>query len=147
MGMQARIHSITPEAYASVLRGDLDGFNAGWEGIVADLDKSWHAIHFLITGNADSRLLNDGAQVPDVSEQFEVHSPAAVQALHAQFAPTTVQSLMAKFDPKLFNAKEIYPQRWDETWMREYLEENLERFLIAIRDAASAGKAIAVLLI
>jgi len=145
MGTQAHIYFITAESYSSVLRGDIDGFSAGCEGIMADLDKAWHAIHYLITGNTDDCLLSGGVQIPDVSEQFEAYSPEAIRLLYEQLSTTTLQQLMRKFDPELFNAKDIYPSGWDDS-RRDYVEENLERFITTIRQAANAGKGIAVLL-
>ena len=63
MGMDAHVYLISSEAFSAAVRGDIETFSAGCEGIVADLDKAWHAIHDLVTGDRELRFL--GRRSPD----------------------------------------------------------------------------------
>jgi hypothetical protein len=143
--MCAHIYLISSDAYSAALRGDIEAFDAGCEGIVADLDKAWHAIHYLVTGDHELRFLVGGVQIQSVSEPFEAHSPESVMALHQQLSTTSSSTLMANFDPNVFNTHDIYSGPWDST-AAGYIKEHLASFISALRLAAIQGKGIAVFL-
>lgn len=145
MGMCAHIYLISSDAYRAATRGDIEGFDTGDEGIVEDLDKAWHAIHYLVTGNDELRFLLEGVQIAAVAEPFEAHSPESIAELNRRLANTTASALMANFDADVFNARHIYSGLWDAT-AADYIEENLIRFISVVRRAAEQGKGMAVFL-
>ena len=145
MGMAAYVHRITPDAFLAIRRGDEEGFAAGVSKAAADLDKTWHAIHFLLTGSSDLAFLAGGIQFPGVSEHFEAHSPEAVAKLSKQVEGASASTLLAKYDASDFNAREIYPGQWDQIGP-DYIRPHLEQFLVVVREAAEMGDGIAVLL-
>ena len=118
-----------------------------------DLDKAWHGLHYLLTGEADGGQLPLGLTViggeefgPDVG-----YGPARFLSAHqvAQVAKAlesiTVESLSAKFDPQDMEEKQIYP---DVIWVRDgsdaldYLLENYQQLEVFYRDAAARGDAV-----
>src|SRR4051812_26483349 len=80
-----------------------------------DLDKAWHGIHYLLTGQAD------GGEVPHSlavtgGEEFgpEVGygparflTPSQVQSVAEALANLSAESLASKFDPKDMESKQI----------------------------------------
>ena len=81
MGLTARIYPITAQAYAVAATGVSDKLAISAAAGVVDLDKAWHAIHHLLTGNSTLTFLLSGTPVQGVSEHCEVHSPAAIKTL------------------------------------------------------------------
>lgn len=145
MGMCAHIYLISSDAYAAALRGDIEAFDTGSQGIVADLDKAWHAIHYLVTGDRELRFLIGGVQIQSVSEPFEAHSPESIRALHKRLNATSISALMANFDAGVFNTHDIYSGPWDAT-AADYIKGHLASFIATVRLAADQGKGIAVFL-
>jgi hypothetical protein len=129
------------------LLGDYEGIGAGGvEGVAARLDKAWHAIHYLVTGDCEFTLLTGGVQMECVSEHCEAHSPESIRALHHQLSSTSIPAIMANFDAEVFNAKEIYGgPGWDNS-ARDYVEEHLETFVSVIGQAAEQDKGILVVI-
>ena len=94
----------------------------GQEGTSADLDKSWHGLHYLMTGSADaadmplSFLVSGGRDVGDIEVGY---GPARV--FTAQETASILTAINAWTDDRLharFNAAEmmrleIYPEIWD----------------------------------
>jgi Domain of unknown function (DUF1877) len=85
-----------------------------------DVDKSWHGIHFLLTGSvregnaplkwvvfAPSELGEDVGNGP-----ARVLEPDEVVEVSKALAPVTPDKLKRKCDWKLMNDSEIYPQGW-----------------------------------
>jgi hypothetical protein len=118
-----------------------------------DLDKAWHGLHYLLTGEADGGKLPLSLAVIG-GEEFgpEVgYGPArflsAIQVAQVAKAleSITVESLSAKFDPQDMERKQIYP---DVIWGRDgaealdYLLENYEQLEVFYRDAAARGDAV-----
>jgi hypothetical protein len=149
MSLLACIYLISLDAYSCVLRGDDAAIAAGdVEGIAAELDKAWHAIHYLVTGDSEKTLLSGGVQMKEVSEHCEAHSPEAIRALHHRLSSTSVPAIMANFDAEVFNAKEIYGgPGWDDSdWTRDYIEKHLRTFISVIGQAAGQNKGVLVVI-
>lgn len=131
----------------------IDGF-----GPFADLDvdKAWHAIHFLLTGSPWEGeppldfIVRGGTEVGEDQGygpargllSMEVRNVAAA----LQLLPTN--ALMRRFDPRALAAAEIYPRIWgrsleqDDT--RSYVAENYEALRGFVIDAATAGEALLI---
>jgi len=150
MSQLASIYLMSLDAYSCVLRGDDAAIAAGDVEYVAELDKAWHAIHYLVTGDGDGEytLLTGGVQMKGISEHCKAHSPDSIRALHHRLSSTSVPAIMANFDAEAFNAKEIYGgPGWDNSdWTRNYIEEHLKTFISVIGQAAGQNKGILVVI-
>lgn len=75
MGVRATVYSISADDYVRAEKGDAS-FQCDCE---LELDKSWHAIHFLLTGDTELRFLADGVEVVEGGDfSVTAHSPEAV---------------------------------------------------------------------
>jgi hypothetical protein len=144
MGTRAQLFLLSSDAFLAAARGDIEVFSAGCEH-VANLDKAWHAIHYLVTGDRELRFLVNGVRIPFVSEIFEAHAPESIAALSKHLMASSASALMAKFDADVFNTQSIYNSPWDVS-AAPYIKEYLTTFIAVVRQAADQGKGIAVLL-
>lgn len=145
MGIRANVHPITSESFDAAMRGDLDLFAPSEALDGTDLDKAWHAIHYLLTGDRDVRFLLTGHDIAAYGGHVEAHSPADVAALQARLASKTNEEILSAFDADLFNKMGIYPDQWDES-ARSYVAEWLQRFRLVVDRAADNQCGLAVTL-
>ena len=112
-----------------------------------DLDKSWHGIHYLLTGTAEAGdfplgfLVCGGTQIGDVGVGYcPARAFRAREVKEVQRALSVIddQTLRGRFDPAKMSELEIYPDIWEREGDEalEYCEENF-RELIAFIDRAS----------
>ena len=119
------------------------------EGLVADLDKAWHGLHFLLTGTAEAGyppldfLVDGGDAVGDVDVGYgpaRALRPTLVIEIAAQLANLSDAALSARYDGAAMTAQEIYPDIWErdseEDDSRAYLLENLVVLRKAVAEAA-----------
>ena len=128
-----------PESLARLLLGPADRTRL-------DLDKQWHAIHFLLTGDAwttegeFASVIFGGSEFgPDLSYgAARLLTPEQVRENAAKLQTPPVEDLRARYDPVAMSAAQIYP----DVWKREgnaALERLLEAFF-KLRDFyAQAG--------
>lgn len=165
MGMIANFRRL-PETDLQSLREDpelvseylSEGQSTGDFGPFADLDvdKAWHAIHFLLTGSAwegDAPLNFIAAGGTELGDDVG-YGPArcldarevASLAAALQSIPTDV--LLTRFDPAALSAADIYPDIWDrppeEDDTRGYVAEYYEMLRAFILDAAAKNEALLV---
>lgn len=120
-----------------------------------DIDKSWHGLHFLLTGDAweGAKPLCDailgGTEIgADVGYGPARYVDArTVAAIAAELQQWPAERLAQRYDPTALARNEIYPQIWDEG------EEALEYLLVWYQkmreyylDAAAKGNAMLVFL-
>lgn len=94
--------------------------NAENNGDFLDVDKSWHAIHFLLTGSTwegEAPLKWVVLAPREVGEDVgygpaRVLTPLEVAEVNDAIAPLTSELLKEKYDWELMNKSEIYPQSW-----------------------------------
>jgi hypothetical protein len=118
-----------------------------------DLDKAWHGVHYLLTGEAY------GGQEPESlavvgGEEFgpEVgYGPARfltveqVTKVASALSALTPEILESRFNPKDMEAKDIYP---GIIWVRDgkealdFVLEGYQQLQVFYRDAASRGEAV-----
>ena len=116
-----------------------------------DIDKAWHGIHFLLTGDAWegalplSNVVLGGTEIGgDVG-----YGPARyitaddVRAVTEAIADLTPQDLAKRYDASALTRNEIYPEIWDEgddaiQYLTTYYESLRDYFL----DASSRGNAM-----
>jgi hypothetical protein len=104
-----------------------------------DLDKSWHALHFLYTGSdwegslPESFLLTGGQTIGDVDVGYgPARAITSAEVVQANNFLTTFDSqrLAIAYDPKKLSKAKIYPDIWAReggdddplTYVREYHE-------------------------
>lgn len=118
-----------------------------------DLDKSWHGIHYLLTGQAEggsgpeSLAILGGVEFgPDVGygpARFLL--PAQVSAVAQALAALSPQDLAKRFNPKDMAAKDIYlSPMWERDGQEalDYALEYYQHLPVFYRDAAQRGDAV-----
>lgn len=117
-----------------------------------DLDKSWHGIHFLLTGTVWDCSTPLGMAIlggRPIGED-NGYGPArllegdTVKAVAEALSVVDHQVLRHRFDPLEFQRAEIYPDGiWDEEdILEEYLLPNLRMLTQFYGDAAAHGSAV-----
>jgi hypothetical protein len=130
------------------------------EGTLCDLEKSWHGIHYLLTGSAWEGeppfdfLVDGGRQVGRIDVE---HGP--VRAFRASAAETIYQGLSGlspyelrkRFNARDMAAKEIYPDIWTGAALEEdslrYLMDNLDKLRAFLRQTVEAQLGFLVFLV
>jgi hypothetical protein len=136
----------------------LPSFDPAEDGAELYLDKAWHGIHFLLTG--DSWMADGGAANPLgflVSDGIEIgevdvgYGPARflssdhVASVGAALAHVNKKDIETRFVAADLEAAEIYPMIWDDSaealrYLLSYFEE-LKSFVLK---AKQGGKALVV---
>jgi len=130
------------------------------EGMRCDLDKSWHGIHYLLTGSAWESsppldfLVDGGRQVGRIDSE---HGPLRafrakeVQPIYESLSSIGPYELRKRFNARDMTAKEIYPDIWTRAANEEdslrYLMDNLDRLRAFLHETLEAGLGILVFLI
>ena len=92
------------------------------EGLIADLDKAWHGIHFLFTGSADDGrpplnfLVAGGTEVGEEDVGYgsaRAFTAAETREIATALATVSDDELRGRFAPKAMMAADIYPGIWD----------------------------------
>jgi hypothetical protein len=121
-----------------------------------DVDKSWHAIHFLLTGSAweGEPPLNfiaiGGTEIGDDVGYGPARwlNAAEVASLAAALKNIPTNMLLERFDPAALTAADVYPNIWDrppeEDDTRGYVEEYYDMLRSFILDAASEHEALLI---
>lgn len=142
-----------PELVADYLgAAELDGFGPFAE---LDVDKAWHAIHFLLTGTAwqgDPPLnfvVTGGTELGEDLGYGPARSLTSgeVRSLAAALKAISPDSLLQRYDPAALTAAEIYPQIWDrpeEEDPRGYVSEYYDQLRSFVLDAAVEGEALLI---
>ncbi|MFB9236904.1 YfbM family protein [Plantactinospora siamensis] len=138
-----------PAEVDTLLYGDDDDEAAEPE---LDLDKSWHGIHYLLTGTAWEIGDGAGAAILGGEEVGEDNGygparlvrPDAVRTIAGALGAVDVQTLRARFDPQAMSAADIYPAIWANgvEELDSYLMPNLAELRRFYEAAASNGQAV-----
>jgi hypothetical protein len=129
------------------------------EGMRCDLDKSWHGIHYLLTGSAWEGappldfLVEGGRQVGRIdSEHGPVRAFRAKEVRDIYEAVSSIgpYELRKRFNARDMAAKEIYPDIWTRVPNEEdslrYLMDNLDRMRAFLHETIDAEFGILVFL-
>lgn len=128
----------------------LDGGEGGDDRLI-DIDKSWHAIHYLLTGTAwlvtgDAGLAVLGGE--PLGEELgygpaRVLSPEQVRRVSEVLSATDEDTLRQKYDPGRLTRLDIYPRIWDEHGvLDEYVLPNYARLVAFYAKAAAENQAV-----
>ncbi len=94
------------------------------EGVLVNLDKAWHGLHYLLTGTTwdGEPPLNfllaaghelDGEGLPDTPPR--TFTAVESRAVAADLEQVSDKELRDRFNPKVMMALAIYPEIWDRT--------------------------------
>jgi hypothetical protein len=141
-----------PTAVDTLLYGDLHDDEAEMPDPELDLDKSWHGIHYLLTGTAWQISEGAGAAILGGDEigQDDGYGPArlldpdTVRSVTTALDALDVEMLRARFDPDAMTAAEIYPDIWTDGTEEfdSYLAPNFTELRRFYRVAAANGQAV-----
>jgi hypothetical protein len=120
-------------------------------GDEGDADKSWHAIHYLLTGTAEDGafplnfILEGGQQVGDEEVGYgpaRIFPPAEVAVIDSALAGYTAESMKARYDGRAMDRAKVYPQIWgrEDEDNFEYAWENfvaIREFIHTVRTTGS----------
>jgi len=127
-----------------------DGNGEHPDGMHLDIDKSWHAIQFLLTGDpweAKPPLQNAVMGGVELGEEDVGYGPARglstadVQAVSRALSAVSGEQLWSRFDAEKFANAEIYPEGWSADG-REYVVGYYETLRAFFAEAADAGDAM-----
>ena len=108
------------------------------------LDKSWAAIHFLLTGTEGEGdfpfnfILAGGRPIPG-SDGARYFSPEEVRIIYTALSVRSSEDFLTRYDPRIAKT-EIYPFIWDPEYIEEYFTD-LKDYL---RNLCSQGKAMII---
>jgi hypothetical protein len=121
------------------------------EGDEVDLDKSWHLLHFLLTGSAagteapESTLLQDWPEIGDVQigwgRAWAIHS-GAIRRFDEALKQIRDEDLFERFDPAEMTRQDVYlgdAFEGDEKAGCEYVLEYLLILRTFVSEAARRG--------
>lgn len=135
MAQRATIHAINQASYQAVVDGRSEEMETIEEVSPIHIDKSWHAIHYILTGSTENTFLASGTQMDIVDEHCEVHSPESVKELNRRFEGTNADLLLEQINFVAEETKEIYV--WGpKADFYDYIHEYLEEFIKFTREAS-----------
>jgi len=153
LGLRATLHLTDEDAHSAALAGDVDGFfsyvyadanHAHWiDENPLDIDKAWHVIHFLVTGDRSDTLLLDGCQIPIGDGHFESHSSASVGKVFQAIDVKTATDLLNRSSWDELNEAGIYAGKWEED-CRPYLLEKITDFICKIAKTEAENRGLFV---
>jgi hypothetical protein len=114
------------------------------------LEKSWHGLHYLLTGSPDpgegplAFLLSGGEAIGDDESGLRLFTPEQVRDLDTALSAVSAEQLWQRFDPDRMTDEGVYPVIWDEP--EEELREEYLEYFHAMKDlihrANRAGNAL-----
>jgi len=116
-----------------------------------DLDKAWHGLHYLLTGDAEggepplSLAILDGTEIGPELDYGPARYLTAdeVRAVAQALAAFTPETLAQRFDPQDMQEKDIYPAIWDRGDEElEYLQMFFPTLQQFYADAAARGDVV-----
>ena len=137
-----------------VMPGDYDAVP---DSELIDIDKSWHAIHFLLTGEAWSDALPQGALFageavggdPEVEPVARLLDPETVKAFAGYLSTKPDDFVETTLDFAALEAADIYPQIWDRKDQTdiEYVALFFRGLRSFVQEAAAANEAIVQIIV
>lgn len=119
-----------------------------------DIDKSWQAIHFLLTGHLEggspplSWVVFGGAELPDHNNYtrggnlLRMLSPAQVQTVAQELAKISAEQLLSRATVAQMASMGVYSVSEDEVAERDYISHHYERLKHFYTEAAERKNAV-----
>jgi hypothetical protein len=117
------------------------------------LDKSWHGLHYLLTGTAwegdfpANFLVAGGAAIGAVDVGYgpaRALTSGQVRAVNEYLAGITTEQLRTRYDAERMSELEIYPEIWDEDESIDYLIENFDDVKAFVQSTAAVGQGLII---
>jgi len=113
------------------------------------LDKSWHGLHFLLTGTADEAplpaglLLSGGTPLAGASHLLD---PSEVRQCHEYLSDLSDEELADSYSPERMDELDIYPGIWsrDGAEALDDLLASLEMLRTLLRDCVDEGHGLVI---
>ncbi len=121
-------------------------------GLSGDFEKSWHALHYLLTGTADEGepplnfLLSGGRELELISGEVPVltYSSADTRRIAEALLRFTDDEARARANPAVMKRLDIYPGGWDQPENLRFLMEDLVRLKEVVSAVAGRGLGLMV---
>ena len=116
-----------------------------------DIEKAWHIIHFLLTGersNGPEPLVNAVLGGTPIGEELSYGparylTPAQVAALAAALGPISPEELLGRFDLQAVKNARIYPSGWIlNDLVRDFVIHHFQRLKEFFETAAGQKEAV-----
>lgn len=116
-------------------------------GPAGDFEKSWHGLHYLLTGTADEGepplnfLMGGGRELEleDGEPPLLTHSSAETRRIAEALAGLREEELRRRLDPEEMTALEIYPGGWDNPQHAGILIEDALRLQGTVAAVSRSG--------
>ncbi|OGF66391.1 MAG: hypothetical protein A2Y62_12525 [Candidatus Fischerbacteria bacterium RBG_13_37_8] len=101
-----------------------------------NLDKTWHALHYLLSGNSEAdetplgKLIMGGKEIGEDLGYGPAHYLTSDEVKKCSDALQKISSneIKHRFDPNTLQKADIYPNIWNEELTKEHLDYLLEYF-------------------
>jgi hypothetical protein len=149
MGMSGYFLAVTPAQLEAVMT-DSETFMAvidSEDEKPLDIDKAWHGIHFLLTGEAWSNKgpVLGGTEIAGIdlgSGAARYLSPEQVDKMADELSQLSPEKLSQRFDTKEFGIEGIYPDIWEHDGELDWLLHWYRQLQSYYANASEAGKAM-----
>ena len=127
MSMITIVYAV-PQAAAERLEQDADFFDEVTQFDNSDfsscsLEKAWHGLHFLLTGQADEAsaplgfILSGGKELPETDGGYgpaRLFTADETRDISAALSALSGEQLWSRFDETKMTDEGVYPSIWDE---------------------------------
>ncbi len=112
-----------------------------------DFEKSWHGLHYVLTGLADGGepplnfLMGGGRELEltDGDTPLLTHSSADTRRIAEALVRLSDEEVRGRVNPDEMQRLEIYPEIWDRPATVGYLLEDVRRLRKTVSDVAKRG--------
>ena len=120
-----------------------------------DLDKSWHGIHFLLSGmdwevrDVKTSAILGGTEHGDEFGYGPVRYLAVeqVQTIAKELQVVRMEQLQTEYDPARMSELEIYPDIWDDEIAKKYLLDYFAKLVQFYSNASNRKLAVLIAVI
>jgi Domain of unknown function (DUF1877) len=117
-----------------------------------DFEKSWHGLHYLLTGTSSEGepplnfLMGGGRELElvDGDTPLLTHSSSDTRRIADALSQLSEEEVRARANPAEFKRLEVYPEVWDDPKSLEYLLEDFRRLRATVTAVANRGLGLLV---
>lgn len=121
-------------------------------GPAGDFEKSWHGLHYVLTGMADGgepplNFLTGGGrelELEDGETPLLTHSSVDTRRIADALSQLSDEAVRGRVNPDEMQRLEIYPEFWDEPDNVDYLLEDFRRLRETVSGVAGGGLGLLV---